>query len=851
MSRAWLRRLTPLLVLLVLGGAGWLLFVELRGYRYADIRHGLTSIPRPRIAAALLLTGLSYWIMTAYDALALRYLQHPLPYRRTALASFLGYAFAHNLGLSILGGAAPRFRLYSAWQLSPAQITTLIGFTSITLWVGICAVGGLALVLDAPGLAAAVRASPALLRVAGIAMLGAAAAYLAITLSWRRRPFSVRGWTLPPPAPSIPLAQLGVAIADWTVASAVLYVLLPAGAISFPHLVGLFVLAQVTGLASHIPGGLGVFDVVILVALARRAPAPAVVGSLLAYRGVYYLLPLAIATFLIAAFEVRQRREGLARTTAILGRLLPEIAPRVLALATFATGALLLFSGVTPRHTGRLDWLGDILPLPVLEASHFLASLVGLGLILLASALQRRLDAAYHITVVLLAGGAALALLKGLDYEESLVLLGLLAMLLPCRKEFHRHTSLIGERFTVGWALAVLVVLGAAAALGMFAHEHTEYSRDLWWEFSLFGDAPRFLRASVGVGAAALIFAALHLLRPARPRTAPADAESGQTIRAIVAAAPVAAAHLALLGDKTFLFSDDRRAFVMYAVSGRACVAMGDPVGPPASAAELVWDFCELCDQHGTWPVFYEASAAALPLYLDAGLTPLKFGEEGRVRLETFSLDGSARKQQRYIVRAVERDGGAFAVHPAADVPQLLPELRAISDTWLGEKHTREKGFSLGRFDPAYLAELPVAVVRWQGRIVAFANLWCAGAHEEVAPDLMRYVRAAPPSVMEYLFLRLILWAKEQGYRWLNLGMVPLAGLEARAAAPFWNRVGALAFRYGEHFYNFQGLRQFKSKFDPEWRPKYLVSPGGLLVPRVLANVAALVSGGVRGVVAK
>ena len=104
---------------------------------------------------------------------------------------------------------------------------------------------------------------------------------------------------------------------------------------------------------------------------------------------------------------------------------------------------------------------------------------------------------------------------------------------------------------------------------------------------------------------------------------------------------------------------------------------------------------------------------------------------------------------------------------------------------------------------------------------------------------------------MEYLFLRLMLWAKDEGYRWFNLGMAPLAGLEARAAAPLWNRVGAFAFRHGEHFYNFQGLRQFKDKFDPEWQPRYLVSPGGLVLPRVLANVAALVSGGLRGVVAK
>jgi phosphatidylglycerol lysyltransferase len=322
-------------------------------------------------------------------------------------------------------------------------------------------------------------------------------------------------------------------------------------------------------------------------------------------------------------------------------------------------------------------------------------------------------------------------------------------------------------------------------------------------------------------------------------------------VRTIVAAAPVAAAHLALLADKAFLFSDDRRAFIMYAGAGRSFVAMGDPVGPQSAAAELVWQFKELCDRHGSWPVFYEASAGTLPLYIDAGLSALKFGEEARVPLAVFSLQGGTRKAQRHIIKSVEREGAHFEVVAAAAVPALLDDLAAVSDAWLAEKRTREKGFSLGYFDATYLAQFPLAIVRRGDHIVAFANLWCSGEHSEVSPDLMRYRQPAPTSVMEYLFLRIILWAQEQGYQWLNLGIAPLSGLEARTAAPLWNRLGALAFQYGEQFYNFQGLRQFKEKFDPEWRAKYLVYPGGLLLPRVLTNVAALVSGGLRGVVTK
>jgi phosphatidylglycerol lysyltransferase len=190
-------------------------------------------------------------------------------------------------------------------------------------------------------------------------------------------------------------------------------------------------------------------------------------------------------------------------------------------------------------------------------------------------------------------------------------------------------------------------------------------------------------------------------------------------------------------------------------------------------------------------------------------------------------------------------------VVPPPEVPALLPVLQEISDDWIGIKNTREKRFSLGRFDPGYLRRFPMALIRQGGQIVAFANLWPGGDHEELSIDLMRHRSDAPPGVMDFLFLELMLWGRAQGYHWFNLGMAPLSGLEERALAPLWNRVGALVFRHGEHFYNFQGLRRYKEKFDPVWEPRYLACPGGLALPRVLADIAALIAGGLRGVVSR
>ena len=185
---------------------------------------------------------------------------------------------------------------------------------------------------------------------------------------------------------------------------------------------------------------------------------------------------------------------------------------------------------------------------------------------------------------------------------------------------------------------------------------------------------------------------------------------------------------------------------------------------------------------------------------------------------------------------------------PCEGVPPLLDELEAISAAWLAHKHTREKRFSLGCFDRAYLSRTPVAVVRRAGRIVSFANVWAPDAKAEMSIDLMRSADDAPPGVMDFLFIELMLWGRAQGFDWFSLGMAPLSGFEVHRFAPLWNRIGALLFRHGEHFYNFQGLRAFKEKFDPVWEPRFLASPGGLTTPFVLTDIAALVSGGVAGV---
>jgi phosphatidylglycerol lysyltransferase len=380
----------------------WVLYHQLKAYHLTELLRHLKEIPARSIFLAFFLTVLSYLVLTGYDALALRYIKRPLSYSRIALASFVGYTFSNNIGFGMLAGGSVRYRLYSLWGLSVLEITKVVVFCSLTVWLGFLTLGGLVFFFEPVTSPATFHFPFVSARPLGAIFLLPVGAYILIALT-RKRPFKIRDWTFPLPTYRLLTMQISVALADWTLAGSVLYALLPpASGLTFSGFLGIYLLSQVAGLVSQVPGGLGVFETVVILLLSGRLPASEILGPLLVYRGMYYILPLLTSAVLLALQEFFQRKEALRRIAQVFGRWVSVFVPQVLSVTTFIGGAILLFSGATPAVNWRLAWLKDFVPLPVIEISHFLGSLVGVGLLLLARGLQRRIDAAYLLTVALL-----------------------------------------------------------------------------------------------------------------------------------------------------------------------------------------------------------------------------------------------------------------------------------------------------------------------------------------------------------------------------------------------------------------------------------------------------------------
>ena len=464
----WRRWLLPVATVLVFLLVAWIIHRELAQVRLPVVLAELRAIPAAHIGWAMLLTIASYVLLTLYDALSLRYIGKPLPYARTAFTSFIAYAFGHNLGVASLTGAAVRYRLYASSGLSAADVATVAVFCSLTTAIGLAVIAGVSFLVAPAAAAAALHLATPVVMLLGVALLSAVALYALWSLL-RPGAIELGGWSLRAPKPGIALTQILVGAVDLACSAAVLWMLLPADApVTLPLFVGVYAVGVTAGVISHVPGGLGVFESVIVLAL-PGVPGATLAGSLLAWRAVYYVLPLAIAALMFGAQELLALRPKLSRAEQRVAVYVTPVVPQVSGALVFLAGFLLLVSGATPAIDSRIALLWRALPLAVLEISHLAGSVIGLALIVIARALFRRVAAAYQLTVWLLIAGIVTSLLKGLEVEQAIVLAVVLAILWLGRRAFYRPAAIMAERFTPVWTASLVIVVAAAVWVGFGA----------------------------------------------------------------------------------------------------------------------------------------------------------------------------------------------------------------------------------------------------------------------------------------------------------------------------------------------------------------------------------------------
>lgn len=472
----------------------YLLYNKLKGYSIIQIRESIDQISYTRIGLSLLLMILNYIILVGYDWLALKAIHKTLPIGKVGLVSFIGQTVSYNFG-ALLGGTSVRYRFYSAWGFSLTDIVRLVLMLAVTFWVGALGLCGIIFLITPPQIPdALIQGMPIKdVRILGLILTVMAATYLVSCFCFRK-PIHIFKKEFVFPAPRIAIAQCIVAGIDIVAAAACMFVLLPGNiGISFLEFLPSYLMAQVAVVLTHVPGGVGVFELVIL-ELTHTPQEQAVFAGVLLFRLIYYILPLLIAALLLVIYEVRQNKSMMRET----GRWLAVLSHSISAFLVFLAGGILLFSATFPTAWTKLPEIYQEVPRSVLTFGHFICALSGAALLFVSYGLEKRQKSAYRIVKWLMCIGITGAILKGFSWETAAMAGIILFTLHFTKKRFYRISPFYRLQFSINWIVSALVVLGFCVSLGWFLY-HPAWDRATLWGFDSSFNSSRVLISYFGI----------------------------------------------------------------------------------------------------------------------------------------------------------------------------------------------------------------------------------------------------------------------------------------------------------------------------------------------------------------
>ncbi|WP_323036438.1 lysylphosphatidylglycerol synthase domain-containing protein [Pararhodobacter sp.] len=509
-----LRHILPILLGIGLFGLGlYALFHLMHSVDPTAIMAQIKATPPGVLMLAVAATTVGYAALVGYDALGLRFVGKTLPNRIVALGGFLGYAFGNTVGISVISGGAIRYRIYAAFGLSAFDVATISGYIAAALGVGLTLVGLAALSIYPNVVAGLVPFAETTIRLCALGIVLVAGSGIAI-LSVKHRRLKVWRFDLHLPSPGNLAAQMAIVLVDVVAASFALWVLMPVGTPNFGAFIAIYAIAMMIGVLSHVPGGIGVFETIVLGTLPLSVPVSDAAAALVLFRVIYYLLPFGVGVVVVSLNEARLagglmgRRFGrISATSRPAVEALHGLAPAVAALLAFGFGVYLILVSLLPSIRNEALEDGDFIAALLIEGGTLLSALIGAVLLVLSQGLARQVRAAFLLTLLSLCLGALAAVLNDFDWASAGLLLGGAVVLWPFAGGFTKRARLTEGVFSAAWFALVFALGIAATAFFFFLHQTTPYSNDLWTEIAHGANTPRALRAGLLASGFLLIFA--------------------------------------------------------------------------------------------------------------------------------------------------------------------------------------------------------------------------------------------------------------------------------------------------------------------------------------------------------
>jgi len=636
---------------------------------------------------------------------------------------------------------------------------------------------------------------------------------------------------------------LGVSILEWLFASLLFYLLVSYfnHGQSFLNIMSVFAIASSAGIVSFIPGGVGSFDLIAVIGLQITGLAPSeALTCVILFRIFYYVAPSGTAIILFMMQILKKSEEkGYFIKSDVYGQLIATL----MTIIVVACAVLLLISALTPSLISRSKLITNMESIVFLHYSRSVSIAIGLMLLVTAKEILFRVKRAYYATMLLLLAGGIFTFIKGFDIEEFLFLLISMGIMRLSKTNFYRKSVVRKTSHLIAAAAGALIYLIIHLKLSHVLF--SSYIKSFHYPHHIFHDPQTFIHSGIISYSLFLIFIVIWYFKRARIEDDPLYQKYDRE-RVNQFFKKYKGHHLSdliHLGDKQLFWSSDDQILIAYSRYSDKAVVLGDPIGEEGRISEGIQEFQSFIDSYGYRAVFYEVGEERLPMYHDFGYYFFKLGEEAVVDLHEFDMSGSSRRTFRNVLNRFEKDGYTFEVLSPPYKDSFLDNLKMVSDEWLGTR--KEMGFSIGWFQKEYLQNVPIAVVRNSANeIIAFVSVMFQGQDqsEHAGVDLMRFRKEVPNSTMDFIFLRLLLYYKEQGYHYFSFGVAPLAKVGYTPRSHRVEKMAHFLYEHGKLIYSFECLRKFKDKFDPDWQPRYLAYPQVISLPALLLEVSMLVN---------
>ncbi|MBN8210538.1 bifunctional lysylphosphatidylglycerol flippase/synthetase MprF [Bacillus sp. NTK071] len=799
------------------------------------LRHEVRQFNVVMLLFVLLLTMGAVSPMIFYDALILRIMKRTTPVMKLIKQSVIANSFSNLLGFGGLIGGMLRTYFFQAYESDRVKLLKTIASVSLFYLTGISLLSWLVL--------AGYRQSPLLtntkwLYLAVIA-IGMYLPFLLTTFLIRKDKTTNRPFGL-----NIRFQLIGVSLVEWT--SAFLAVWLLASTIdlnlSIGQLFPIFIVASCAGIMSMIPGGLGSFDLVFIWGTQLLGiQDEKVLFLLILYRLGYFLLPFLLAVILFIKEYWDKWNESWNQLPL---NIIQRISHILITTLVFLSGLILLLSAALPGIIDRLTIIEELFSLPFLvTVSHQLSVAAGFVLIGLSRGIQYKVKWAYFVTLAVLFSAAIFTFSKGFDYEEAIFIIIVALLLRLSKSRFYRESYVLTwSRILFDGTSLVLITL-IYIGIGYVTLPFREAVPTKLAPFIMTSPHNLIDSAWIGLLMALLFFIIGYCV--IKPRNWIMLTTRGQENRIydhLRNYNGTTLTHLCFLHDKYMYWNSKNSVLFFYQKSADKLVILGDPIGEKSDFRNAIEEFQNQSDLYGYSLVFYQVSKEMLSYLHESGFDFFKLGEEAYVDLQLFTLTGKKMKGSRAVKNKFERENYRFEIAKPPFSNELMMKLKEVSDGWL--RGRKEKGYSLGFFDDHYLNQSDIALVRDKdNEVVAFTNLMPVYDHNKtISVDLMRFKRPAPSGTMDYVFLSLFTWAKEEGYQKFNLGMAPLSNVGLSKFSFLSEKIASQIFLHGHVFYHFQGLRNFKEKYANEWEGKYLAYRKKSSLPITMAQVSTLIS---------